>query len=72
MDRINVRDALQETWRSVRLLPGERDGWVEVEDDGEVRWVALADVHPADLVALTFEREARQRYRWVPREDLEA
>jgi hypothetical protein len=33
--------------------------------------VRLEDIHPADQVALTFERQARQRYRWVPKEDLE-
>ncbi|NNJ12731.1 hypothetical protein EKD04_020610 [Chloroflexales bacterium ZM16-3] len=70
MQTIQVRSDADGPWASVSLLPGEREGWVEVEDGGEARWVRLEDVHPADRVALAFERQARQRYQWVPKDDL--
>jgi hypothetical protein len=71
METIQVRSNASAPWAAVKLLAGEREGWVEVEDGGVARWVRLEDIHPADQVALTFERQARQRYRWVPKEDLE-
>jgi hypothetical protein len=71
MQTIKIRRQADGPWHEVRLLAGERPGLVEVADGDQTRWVALADVHPADQIALRFEQEAKQRYRWVPQEDLD-
>jgi hypothetical protein len=71
METIQVRSNPGAPWAHVKLLADEREGWVEVEDGGVARWVKLEDIHPADQVALAFERQAKARYRWVPKEDLE-
>jgi hypothetical protein len=68
---IKVRKQADGPWVEVTLLPGERPGWVEVADGGESLWVKIEDVHMADQVALMFEKQARQRYQWVPKEDLD-
>jgi hypothetical protein len=70
MDTIKVRTQADGPWVAVTLLAGERPGWVEVSDGAAAQWVKLEDVHPADQVALMFEAQAKQRYQWVPKEDL--
>ena len=70
MDTIKVRTHADGPWITVKLLAGERPGWVEIANADTAQWVKLEDVHPADQVALMFEAQARQRYQWVPQEDL--
>jgi hypothetical protein len=71
MKTIKIRKHADGPWVEVALLGGERPGWVEVREGEQALWVPLADVDPADQVALMFEQQARQRYVYVPREDLE-
>jgi hypothetical protein len=71
MDTIKIRTHENGPWVAVTLLAGERPGWVEVADGDASLWVQLEDVHPADQVALMFEAQAKQRYKWVPKEDLD-
>jgi hypothetical protein len=70
MDTIKIRTQANGPWVTVKLLAGERPGWVEIANDDAALWVKLEDVHPADQVALMFEAQAKQRYKWVPKEDL--
>ena len=72
MKEIKIRAAQADAWLTVHLLDGEsRPGWVQVQQDAQAaQWAKLEDVHPADQVALRVESLARQRYQWVPQEDL--
>jgi hypothetical protein len=71
MDRIKVRKQADGPWIEVKLLDGDRPGWVEVADGDESLWVKIEDIHMADQVALMFEKQAKQRYKWVPKDDLD-
>jgi hypothetical protein len=72
MKEIKIRGADADTWLTVTLLdPDSRPGWVEVQNGAATQWSNLEDVHPADQVALRVERLARQRYKFVPKEDLQ-
>ena len=71
MATIKVRKQADGPWDVVKLLDGDRPGWVEVVDGDESLWVKLENVHPADQVALMFEKQAKQRYKWVPKKDLD-
>jgi hypothetical protein len=71
MDTIKIRTHENGPWVAVKLLAGERPGWIEIANDDASLWVKMEDVHPADQVALMFEAQAKQRYKWVPKEDLD-
>ena len=71
MDTIKIRSNDPDEWTTVKLLAGEKPGYVEIAEGDATRWVKIEDVHPADQVALIFEAQARQRYRFVPKEDLD-
>jgi hypothetical protein len=71
VNTIKIRNHEDGLWVVVDLLGGDRPGWVEVANGDEALWVKFEDVHPADQVALIFEKQAKQRYMWVPKEDLD-
>ncbi len=71
MKEIKIRGTEDDTWVKVTLLdPDSRPGWVEVQNGAQTQWTKVEDVHPADQVLLQVERLARQRYKFVPKEDL--
>jgi hypothetical protein len=71
--KIKIQRSLDGPWINVEwLYDEERTGWVKIrEDANDPEWIREGDVHPADQVVLRVERLARNRYEWVPKEDLE-
>ncbi len=71
MKMIKIRGGGEDGWIKVGLLPNdERPGWVEVDEEGVTRWVELGEVHPADQILIKVESVARQRYEWVPPDEI--
>jgi hypothetical protein len=73
MKQIKIRESEDGPWFAVEFIEDDiRPGWVKIKQENEEpKWVEEYVVHPADQVALRVERVARQRYEWVPKEDIE-
>lgn len=71
MKKIKIHGEEAGEWIVATLIVNdERPDWVQVELDGETQWVEMNRVHPADQILLKVESVARQRYEWVPPEDI--